>query len=470
MIDTIVLRIHNLKKYPTIYEQYYNPAAKKGSFTQAFIDEDTGEVSQHSFSPAIVFHDRNRILMPRHRNTNLVASSHYDLSYVVDTEKDFIEFNFSIPKYLYATNIMQLVNEIDQGVGATFSKLYSFIGDFLRDNFLKSPLLEDVEIHRIDLCYNQFFNSKEDALNYLDEQKKLLASKRSKDNKVRSYDSSIMYTTRRYSFKIYHKGTEFERHDYKKLLKRNPLNYPLGYFLDNSHCILRYEMTFRSSYLSYLMQQHFFVSEKKQELTQFENHPITQLFKKFIRLGYKKVYENYRRTGKFFTFKSIFDSTKNDFNLLNAMLDHNSSSKVGKSQYNFLDTVSFDQTIFQMVFDAFWLQVRSFQLERVMDITELSRRIDKYKEDVEIRRKMKMSNSKEERSLDKTRLLICGLLVAQNYNIDNLKKYIPERTFYRIKAELKSLGILTHHTNISVAMPKLDYQDYRMIFGKYHRY
>ena len=470
MIDTIVLRIHNLSKYPEIYEQYYAPANKKNSFTEGMVDKSTGEIFEMDYCPALIYHDSNRILMPRHRSHINIPSSHYHLSYSVDSKKNYLEFNFSIPKYCYSTNVMQFLNEIDSSANATFNKLISFLIKFFAENFIKTPLFEDIEINRIDLCYNQFFVSKEDALAYLDEQKKLLVKyARSSKNNFRSYDTSLMYITRRYSFKIYHKGTEFEKHDAKELAKNgNPKNLPLQYFQEQADTILRYEMTFRTSFLSYLMQHYFFTSEAKSLYPQFGEHTVPKTWQKIIALGYAKVYQNYCRTGKFFTLKSIYDYR---VNILHELKDHNSNKhRIARTDYNLYDTVTFDESIFQMLHDTFWAKVQQYQLSQVMDVTQLSKKIDEYKSDVKTRSKLKMSTSKEERTMDKTRMLILGLLVNQNYNIDNLKAFIPLRTFERIKHDLKKLGITSNHTNLSIVLPKLDYLDYRIFFGQFIKY
>lgn len=467
MIDTIVLRIHNLDKYPKIYEQYYNPSQKKNSFTHAIIDEETAELVEKHFQPAVIFHDSNRILLPNHRNSLFVPSSHYDLSYACNAQKNYLEFNFSIPKYLYSTNVLQFVNEYDQTAKTQFSILITFLHKFIKENFTTPPLLEDIEINRIDLCYNQFFNSKSDALAYLDEQKKLLVTKaRSSKNNYRSYDTSLLYVTKRYSFKIYHKGTEFEAHDAKKLAKKNPKNLDLPYFQKQADTVLRYELTFRSSQINYLVKHYFFISEKKAMYPQYSNHIVTKTFERFIKTGYGKIYENYNRTGKFFTMKSVFDLTNN---LLPVLIDHNNSKgRLEKRDFNINDTITFDATVFEIIYTTFWNKVKEYQLQQVMNVTDLSKKIDDYNSDVKTRKKLK--NNKEDRSLDKTRTLILGLLVQCNYNIDELKKVIPERSFYRIKNELKQLGITSTHSNLHMSPPKLDYQDYRIFFGKYIRY
>lgn len=473
MIDTIVLRIHNLKKYPQIYEQYFNPSKKKGSFTTGLVDESTGELIETTFSPGIVFHDSNRILQPRHRSNIKLPSSHYDLAYCLDTQRDFLEFNFSIPKAIFATNVLQFIHEGDQSASMMYAKLMLYLHKFLQENFIQTPLLEDVEINRIDFCYNQVFNSKIDALSYLEEQKKMVIDTAiSEKNRYNNYGTTIAYTTRRYSFKVYHKGTEFAKNDYKELVKNgNKTNIPLQEFLDESDKILRYELTFRSSYMSYLMQHYFFVSAKESLYPQYADHIVAKTFKQFVTLGYQKVYENYKRSGKFFTMKSVFDLTKDPKQLLHLLMNHNSSkAKVERRDYQVLDTVTFDQTMFTILYNTFWDKVKQYQLTKVMSISEMSERIEKIKDDAKFRKKNGLATGKDERNMDKTRLLVCGLLIQQNYNFSGLKKFIPKTTYYRLKNELKVLGITPKNTNCSVPLPRIDYRDYLIQFRKFHKY
>src|SRR5215203_3444987 len=42
----------------------------------------------------------------KHVNT----SGHYEFAYMVDYNRDFIEFNFSVPKFVYGSNVLMLVD------------------------------------------------------------------------------------------------------------------------------------------------------------------------------------------------------------------------------------------------------------------------------------------------------------------------------------------------------------------------
>lgn len=471
MIDTLVLRIHNLKNYTKLYEQYYNPIKKRGTITSAFIQEDTGELIETTYSPALVFHDTNRILNPNFRSHLNIASSHYELAYSVNSQKDYLEFNFSIPKYESSTNVLQFINEYDQGYSMTFLKLMTFIDKFMRENFVIQPLPQDVEINRIDLCYNQHFNSKDDALQYLEEQKKLnIKFARSSKNNVANRSTSLMYVTRRYSFKIYHKGTEFAINDYKELVKNgNPKNLPLQYFLDESDKILRYELTFRSSYLWYLLQENLFKKKDSTITPEYTNHPIQKFWNVLIGAGFQKIYTNYLRTSKFFTLKSFYDLDFPIQTKLDAIKSHNSQdSKIEKRYHKVEDTITFDQTVFKMLYDTFWNKVKDYQLTQVMDVPTLEKAIDNIEQQRLGINRMKLGNHEDKLRFDKNKLLFCALLINQGMTLDNLKNYMPKTTYYRLKGQLNKLGVTSNNVGISITPPRIDYLDYRLIFSKYH--
>lgn len=448
MIDTIILRIHNIDKYKTIYEKFYNPTKKKHSQTVAVVDESTGLLEETTYTNALLFHDTDRVLPLIHRNNISLPSNHYSVSYKADFNKKEIEFNFSIPKYEYSTNVMQFISMYDQGYMMCFKMLVVFIKDFIKQTFDQEPIMEDVEINRIDLCYNQFFLKKEDALTYLDEQKKLLVKyARSSKNNFRSYDTSLMYITQRYSFKIYHKGTEFKKNDYRELVKNgNPKNLPLQELQEHADCILRYEMTFRNTMLQYLTKHHFFISSDKALYPEYAFHPVSKFYRSLVSNGLMKEYEKKKNRKMIFTLKSVFDTTRNIEFLYNS------------------DAVTFDETIFRICFDTFWKKVNDYQLSEAVNVPNLAAQIKRYNDDNKIKRHY---TSKQVNDKNVSRILTAALL-SHYHNIDDLKNYLPQRTFYRMKADLKKVGLSSLNCHLGFPKPSLDYSDYKIYFSKFH--
>jgi len=76
---------------------------------------------------------------------------------------------------------------------------------------------QDVEVNRIDVCFNQVFPTRSDALKYLEYQKrKVKKHARAGNDGYKEYDTSLMYVTKLYSVEIYHKGSEYAKNDYKE--------------------------------------------------------------------------------------------------------------------------------------------------------------------------------------------------------------------------------------------------------------
>jgi hypothetical protein len=483
MIDTIVLRIHNIKDYPQLKSQFYAPKQRSNAFVKASVDETTGEVLETAFNTQYVFMDTGRFINPVIRSTVYIPSSHYELSYRYDEERNYLEFNFSIPKYKFGTNIIQFINQYDQSALACYNEFILFIHNFLRTQLLQTPKLYDVEINRIDLCYNQMFNSKSDALLYLDEQKKLLAKyARSSGNNKHSYDTSWVYVTRRYSFKCYHKGTEFQKNDLKKLMKRNPLNYDLPYLIEHSDRMLRYEMTVRSSFLNYLFRQAFFESQIHGESLIYKNHLVSKYWKRLASLspfeldGEKRkqveIYNNYSRTSKFFCLSSVykeFDFT--EFAL--AMRGHNSALSLRQHQkvFNFNDTVTFDFEIFNLIFQQFWQLLHKYQFDQVVDLSVIKSKIDKLEMDKIERKKLGIKgNYKYNSNFDDAKMLLCSMVINSGGKISDLKKFLPRATFFKLQGQLKILGITDQNTSLTIPKPRTDYLDYLIYFKQFHKY
>lgn len=455
MIDTIVIYINNLDKYPTIYEKFYSPVQGKNSVTTAMVDKETGEIIESNQMAVNIYHDTNRVLPLSHRSNINLPSSHYSLSYFVNTSRNRLEFNFSIPKYLFGTNILQFINLYDQNAYYTFSELQLFLYKFFKEQFIQEPLKEDVEINRIDLCYNQFFNSKDEALQYLDKQKELLVKyARSSKNNYRTYDTSLMYVTRRYSFKIYHKGEEFYKHDYKEMVRMgNPKDYDLMFLQQQADCILRYEMTFRNSFINYLMGHYFFHSKTAGDYHIYRTHPVSLFYRKLVAWGNdrsftkgkKTVAEQFAARGKKFSMRSAFDHTNNPMVL--------------KDQ----DAVTFDSIIFQILYNAFWDKVKQYQLETSIDYAGIVNRIKEYNKNNKLKNKLR---TRDQNGLNFSRLLVPALL-SQFVNLESLASLLPRTTMHRLRADLKKIGLTTKSVNITVVKPKIDYSDYKIFMQKY---
>lgn len=450
MIDTIILRIHNIAKYDQIYQQYWNPIEERNTFSKVLVNKDTGELSEHDFVSRMVFHDTNRVLPVTARGNNNIASSHYSLSYNFNPSQDFLEFNFSIPKYLYAQNVMQFVNIYGQYPSIMWGHFIMFIRKFLRENFIQIPLDEDIEINRIDFCYNQFFNNKADALMYLDEQKKLVETyARSSKNSFRTYATSLMYVTQNYSFKIYHKGTEFERHDYKELQKRNKQNHDLKALYEHSQCILRYEMTFRCKMLNYLAT-HNFMNSKSENYNAYTSHPVSKFYRRLKMSGAKPLADKFKNKTKRLFLKSLFNAT-NDLDILM----HESA-------------ITFDEQIFTFCYNAFHKKIEQYTVGKSQNSGEIihsqiAKHVKEQKQNQKIIRK-----SKDDAWGTNTSTLLLGALLMQHMNLDEIRQFMPKTTLWRLKRDLTRMGIGFKKVAYNLPSPRTDYVDYFIYFLSSH--
>jgi hypothetical protein len=177
--------------------------------------------------------------------TYRVPSSNSNVTFNVSENGSYIDFEFSIPKYLYGHSLAEFIPQqgsdlkfqqginllnFDQQAKYLYKRLNNFIDKFFLDlcGYFQVDTLPNkkyVEIRRLDICYNQWFPTKDEALMYLREQKKLdMKRQRQNANLAKSFDTSISYHSSTGSyFKIYHKGSEYSKSegDLKKHLEIN---------------------------------------------------------------------------------------------------------------------------------------------------------------------------------------------------------------------------------------------------------
>lgn len=175
-----------------------------------------------------------------------VPSSFNGVTFRINESAGFIDFEFSVPKYLYGHSLAEFIPQINSELYERnffqafswgfqqkhlFERLNKFIDIFISDicNHFKLELLLNkryIEIVRLDLCFNQFFDNKNDALRYLEHLRKINHKRHRENQKApEQYDTSIAYMqSNGCYFKIYHKGTEysFSQHgDMKKHISEN---------------------------------------------------------------------------------------------------------------------------------------------------------------------------------------------------------------------------------------------------------
>ncbi|MGJ1352001.1 phage/plasmid replication domain-containing protein [Sphingobacterium spiritivorum] len=434
MLDTIVLRIHNLKSKYQYYVNFLQDISKEDNrvikYNSNNVFKDDVQTYQH-------YSDTSKIRFLSLRSAIYVPSSHYSVVYNTNHERDYLEINLSIPKYIFGTNIFQFTDRRDIDTAQVWNKFDRWINEFLIDFFPTSPDYVDVEINRVDMCLNQIFLTKEDALKYLSQQKTLqLYHARSDKNRFNSYgNKTISYVTSNYSFKIYHKGTEFRKNDYKELCKNNPKNYDLELLADVADRTLRYEITYRKSGLNYVYKQSVIT-----DINTMVNHNFERLSMSKMRAN--REFVNKIASGKClrFSLSSLWDNpTSTLFDLVNS------------------ESFTFDYELFSSLYQFFKKRIDVYQLSKKLTPDEMLKKVDNYME-----REFALNGKK----YDKSNIVVLATL-TQYIDYKDLKSILPRTTYYRNQKLLKDVGIELNTIDDIYSAP-LDFSEYFNLLGKYH--
>lgn len=255
--NELFMSLHNIKKTGFTFTKVMSKEYEINSTEDIndIVSCKTSAQKNHFFSHNTVKFQSDEFV--KERTANLygkyrVRSSESEVTYSLNYEGGFMDFEFSIPKYLYGHNLAQFLPQCDSKVfyknkerienwnsqkHLLFKRLEKFIYLFLQDLFFNcelpySPNMNYVELVRLDLCYNQYFENKEISLAYLEEIKKLR-----KNTKIYSPDTNTDFKTtvawrtqNGNYFKIYHKGSEYINQKFGDFKKHTKINEN---FLDN---------------------------------------------------------------------------------------------------------------------------------------------------------------------------------------------------------------------------------------------
>lgn len=455
MIDTIHIRLHNFSTYNFMYNSLYLKKGDNSSFTQAFINDET--VQTLSYRTGSIFHDTNRILPITSRASFNMPSSHYTISYRVNYIQNYIDFNFSVPKAKYKTNIFQFINPIEpNNVTLLYQMFKDYLKDFFMQTFAENISFYDLEIRRIDFCYNQCFQNKNDTFIYLD----TMISNGHKYAQITNnvpviYNdggraSSFGYKTKLYYFKVYHKGNEFKKNDLKQLQKltskiKREYNVTYGFDLselsNEADKMLRYE----SSYTTSIFKD--FV--RKEMMTHYATSPLTKIILDANNAGKMKDVKNFLSSSLDFRMASLLDEKK-DFNFLNNAT-----------------TTTFSLELFHYLYYHFKNKILQYQPSTIPDdFSIVTKVLERNKKITDLRKYDKHSKYKP---VNLSRVLFPALL-TRYIPIEQLKKFLPSSTYYDLKATLKKFDISTNLNLDEVlhSKPRIDYEDYLLKFSKYY--
>lgn len=479
MVDTIVLRIHDLRKHKELLrlvEINFNGTVKHTAYLSKEEKADIINSPNLDAKDYIDYYTNPRAgthLVRFKSQDKLNNSGHYYFHVYENLDMDYLEFNFSIPKYKYGTNILMFCPHywdkefnfgrhcsLDYNLRISYDRLLKFIKDFFIREFLYEDLIDfsNVEINRIDISFNQLFDDKKFALEYLEYQKKIRKKNlRITSDSFRSYDTSLMYSSKRYSVKIYHKGAEYNKHDRKeheRINKEKGRQYfnieELQSFADR---ILRYEVTFRDSMLSYLFNHKVFrkncpVHKKKYEIYKkvesaltkndliaktagtfiinelkdlyIQSHPYIHIDKEGLFI-YKKMSKLLYRNRQFFL---KTNSNIEEYNTITC--NRNFESRALFSKELFIECARF--------LKAF---IKDFQVTEKPSEAVVSDRIDEY-------------NKTHFRKLPKNEMMKFYLMLQNSSFEEIMKKDIYSRaTFFRYKSRFKEIGITQNNIKLS---------------------
>ncbi len=470
MIDTVIIRLHDLNKYEHHIKclNIYNDNGYSTN-TGKIDKKEAAELRKKNASDKEIIDfmqkkETGEFLIKTQVAKQMNASNHYQFAYFINYTKDFLEFNFSIPKYKYGTNILMFIEhendrdfkfyqsqDLEYNIQNCYNLFIAFLEKFFHDEFIicKSVDWRDVEIFRIDVCFNQLFMTKEEALRYLDYQKKITKKyARNEDGVMRDYATALMYTTKMFSAKIYHKGTEYQKNDLKEHLKLNERKgkeyFKTKRFQDFGDRMLRYELTIRNGLINYLHKHNIFRKNCKYFKADYRDYMnVENALQKNIRLAkkigtlpdkereayllrhpYQKISREFRQIHKSVTklitrrryFKIEVDEMSYDFN--RKSIPFNS------------DDAKFCSNLLKLCLDKLFEFIKEYQIKELPDEEIVKQQIGYY-------------NQLNSIKLPTSEMIRFYLQLLKHGSFKDAAKYfeLSRATIYRYKERFKKIGI-----------------------------
>lgn len=505
MFDTVQLQLEGLKAN---FGQVYDHLCREENY-RAKAKSITGETTLLEREIRIVQRQEPKTQKLKLTETELFRqvskmdpSSHYKVIYLLDSEKDCIDINFSIPKYFYGTNILQFIeNPIEDkklsgflGVHDTFNyqatilqKRFIFaIQKFFNMEFPLTKIdFTKVRIKRIDLCYNQIFKTKDEKETYLKYQKEV-KKKYSRENKATvPYNTGIYFANEDYALKIYDKSAEFMHKDgdYRKLLQTQLPRKKIEYLKSLSERTLRYEFEFRDKYISYLFGTYVHRAKVKMwsvykslyhTLKNMDKRgqfaPDTNEFRSFLlEMDQKKIkqtsynyhlyglkygsLEKYARNKLWGCYMYLYDQMNKGMtqqrkvycklNDKDAEISRNDIKTIFYGLKSF-DSLEISQDIFNQLAKKFRDFILHFQVKKKFGFKQFLENLNNHNNEIDRKRdltkKYKIGNlSQKKLDPNKMKLLYHSL---ENMTLEQLRDEleISKTTYYQYKKELAMLG------------------------------
>jgi len=232
MIDSICLRVYNLKANFKMFDKLNEQFKTTSKLVSTFKNIDG------------------------YANTKIYGKLNSGINgcaYYVNEYRDFVEFNFSIPKYVYGTNVLEFIPSLEingkrnrRGLIDNCLEVYKMLIEFLNEFFKQFEYTINntlVEINRIDFCYNYY------SIDVNNEFVILKKSDLFKGKNVVHYEDSILKKMKYKSYKWYKKGVEYAKNERLKHLK-NGIDMQR-----RADKIIRYEATYRNKAILELIRK-----------------------------------------------------------------------------------------------------------------------------------------------------------------------------------------------------------------------
>lgn len=488
MIDTIVFRIHDLKKHHEIVA-YLHKKNVDGSSKYVKEIPDSDFLKKIYNSEYWIDWSTGRRVETAYRGK--LPSYHYEIAISISFARDYLEFNFSVPKYLYRTNVFQFVphyfdadyslvygNSIEQRGQAAYKRLKRFLNWFFKVELSDRVDRSDVQIVRLDLCFNKLFRYRHESLDYMKDLKRI-KKKHARESKIFTDGEflGLYYVTDDYTFKVYHKGLEFSVHDAVELRRQGVSKEKIQTLQDFADRMVRYEVEFRTGMLDKVYKRFCFrkgsVKWKKARRYYFQysrNGYIIKDGKKLYRtppntykdakgntwdytrkeieeMKMSKMQMSLVKYGEFFTNKTFqfFLDAESHVGIDSEVWDAEILSRSFTMEYE----QRFNQKLWNGCVFMFLVFYREFSVQYQEDIRYVANRIKEAEEikkdqSVEFFHELKRRTNLPDEHLRKIsfKQFLFYLEMLKNHSFNEIKQMniIPERTFYRYKKVFMELG------------------------------
>jgi Phage replication protein CRI len=497
MVDTVILRIHDLHLHMPLVKYIRSVSVlSKGSMLKKFegIEDPTKAIFikriYTDFTSGSTYDEGYK---------GFLRSDHYDTAFRINYARDYMEFNVSLPKWYFGSNVFQLIDHsMDEFYNACrtndfwncsaygWNRFLQIFNSFIRElgGYAEGGGLvhkNQCEIARIDLCYNLVFNTESDLKFYLGELKSVNKRNFSKDgSSITNYNTGLYFPSKDSTLKIYHKGSEFKVHDYNKVAKK--MGVQVADLLHHaSRNMLRYEIECRPGFMSDVlftslkesnpsvyransdnrhMSAHGYVSRNgiKYNFDGFNNEALPGVF---LRMppGVKRSYDighHLRKAGqRFMVANSMASLTAKEMNA-------DTIDMQDLKQYTYKEDFDFD--MFHNLILRLKDQVKLFTLgtfHKLEVINQAMKEKNKYAIALEVQNKLGKNNKVGKNGLSELKVkLIIELLRDLSWNEIKQKGLLGSLpTFYKYKSFFKKIGMQDRNVNYEYNV-KFNYANY----------